>query len=304
MIRLNSLLISIILAQLTIGLIVTNTIAATIPTNPITDEAEMILSDDANTSTPEGKIKQLVEERLKAITNSDASNSANTIATFGTYGTVDQVNLNSLTITNPHTSQNFQIKLDPQPTIINLIDRGNNKITSEYIGKSVIVVGHINSKDEVKPSKITLISQISPLDKTIIGGQIEKLDTTKFKITTINGNTVTINTTKKTIYKARNQKAEPAFDDLAIGDYVFFTAKKSNKANSFTALSILVKPNNNLTAVSETPIDSPTKFDKPSSCGDGVCQNTACLSLDCPDPETVDSCPEDCQTTNNSPLAF
>lgn len=30
------------------------------------------------------------------------------------------------------------------------------------------------------------------------------------------------------------------------------------------------------------------------SCGDGVCQNTACLSTNCPKPETTENCPEDC----------
>ncbi len=32
----------------------------------------------------------------------------------------------------------------------------------------------------------------------------------------------------------------------------------------------------------------------PDSCGDGVCQNIACLSTNCPLPETVENCPEDC----------
>jgi hypothetical protein len=30
------------------------------------------------------------------------------------------------------------------------------------------------------------------------------------------------------------------------------------------------------------------------SCGDGICQNAACLSTNCPPPETPDSCPDDC----------
>lgn len=30
------------------------------------------------------------------------------------------------------------------------------------------------------------------------------------------------------------------------------------------------------------------------TCGNGRCENVACLSTDCPDPETATSCPEDC----------
>lgn len=30
------------------------------------------------------------------------------------------------------------------------------------------------------------------------------------------------------------------------------------------------------------------------SCGDGICQDVACLSTNCPPPETADSCPADC----------
>lgn len=30
-------------------------------------------------------------------------------------------------------------------------------------------------------------------------------------------------------------------------------------------------------------------------CGDGICQRIVCLSLECPCPETKESCPEDCK---------
>lgn len=33
---------------------------------------------------------------------------------------------------------------------------------------------------------------------------------------------------------------------------------------------------------------------RPESCGDGVCQEVACLSTDCPEAETAENCPEDC----------
>lgn len=52
---------------------------------------------------------------------------------------------------------------------------------------------------------------------------------------------------------------------------------------------------------SGTERDSPDSGQKaseevvaPDSCGDGICQNIACLSTNCPKPETIENCPEDC----------
>ncbi|MFH0828673.1 MAG: hypothetical protein V1907_00630 [Candidatus Kerfeldbacteria bacterium] len=36
-----------------------------------------------------------------------------------------------------------------------------------------------------------------------------------------------------------------------------------------------------------------------ASCGNGVCENVACLSTNCPKPETPDNCPEDCLSRMN-----
>ncbi|HCP08304.1 MAG TPA: hypothetical protein DIT25_00685 [Candidatus Moranbacteria bacterium] len=32
-----------------------------------------------------------------------------------------------------------------------------------------------------------------------------------------------------------------------------------------------------------------------SSCGDGICQDMACLAIGCPEPETAENCPQDCK---------
>lgn len=36
----------------------------------------------------------------------------------------------------------------------------------------------------------------------------------------------------------------------------------------------------------------------PASCGNGVCDNVACLSTNCPKPETADNCPQDCAASD------
>lgn len=48
-------------------------------------------------------------------------------------------------------------------------------------------------------------------------------------------------------------------------------------------------PSTDSTETVNQPADALT-----DSCGDGICQNAACLSTNCPPPETPDSCPDDC----------
>ncbi len=52
--------------------------------------------------------------------------------------------------------------------------------------------------------------------------------------------------------------------------------------------------------VFQIELSSSNVFPEPSaalagSCGDGICQDVACLSLDCPKPETIENCPQDCK---------
>lgn len=46
-----------------------------------------------------------------------------------------------------------------------------------------------------------------------------------------------------------------------------------------------------------TAVNSATNTERsetPASCGNGTCENVACLSTNCPTPESEENCPEDC----------
>lgn len=240
----------------------------------------------------EGATESAVIERLKKAISSDnlseAETKINQSRKRAIVGTIDSLNQNEITVLVNQGKGEAEHRHQVIYTPDTFFTRSGKSIetSSLSIGDYIIAIG-IPINESSLQADHAIVATVAPanINTQIAYATIQSID--------LKNDTVSLSplspseydvTTKVKIITPTHQKLE--LKDLSEGQKVTAVLTINTAKKTTTLSSLIVFPG---TTNSPTPVKQTS-----SSCGDGICQNVSCFGVDCPTPESAETCPADC----------
>jgi len=258
---------------------------------------QVLAQEESTSSGSVEEIQKSLQDRIKKALDENLPTAEETIQKSknrAVVGIIDSLNQGQITVRiNPNlgsAERLHHVSTSPDTSIT----KAGKDIDSEEveIGSYIIAIGLPESNDLLSANRVILSSFTKPSIYTEVAyATITAIDVDDDTVTLQNSHPQLekpLDVTKKTeIFLPTKEELE--ITDLQPGQKAVAVFTINDKKDTVTL--------NKIIAFTPTTTSTPTPTEDTqteSSCGDGVCQNVACFGLDCPDPETPETCPADC----------
>ena len=273
---------------LTLFLILTITLAL-LPLN-----LTLAQEDEATSSGTKEEIEKSLQDRIKKALNENLDTAQEVVEQSqlkAVVGVIDSLTQSQITVrVNPDTTSEYlhQVSFTSETQLT----KSGKSIDSDdlEINSYIIAIGQPSSSTLLQADRIILDTYTKPsIYVQVAYATITDIDLDNDTITLLNSHPEleeSLDITSKTNILLNGQAQE--ISDLQPNQRttVIFTVNESRDTVTLNTLIVFpLDPNN--------PTQTPTE-EQASTCGDGICQNVACFGMDCPDPETPETCPADC----------
>jgi hypothetical protein len=273
---------------LTLFLILTITLAL-LPLN-----LTLAQEDEATSSGTKEEIEKSLQDRIKKALNENLDTAQEVVEQSqlkAVVGVIDSLTQSQITVrVNPDTTSEYlhQVSFTNETQLT----KSGKSINSDdlEINSYIIAIGQPSSSTLLQADRIILDTYTKPsIYVQVAYATITDIDLDNDTITLLNSHPELeepLDITSKTNILLNGQAQE--ISDLQPNQRttVIFTVNESRDTVTLNTLIVFpLDPNN--------PTQTPTE-EQASTCGDGICQNVACFGMDCPDPETPETCPADC----------
>ncbi len=273
---------------LTLFLILTITLAL-LPLN-----LTLAQEDEATSSGTKEEIEKSLQDRIKKALNENLDTAQEVVEQSqlkAVVGVIDSLTQSQITVrVNPDTTSEYlhQVSFTNETQLT----KSGKSIDSDdlEINSYIIAIGQPSSSTLLQADRIILDTYTKPsIYVQVAYATITDIDLDNDTITLLNSHPEleeSLDITSKTNILLNGQAQE--ISDLQPNQRttVIFTVNESRDTVTLNTLIVFpLDPNN--------PTQTPTE-EQASTCGDGICQNVACFGMDCPDPETPETCPADC----------
>ena len=250
--------------------------------------------DEATSSGTKEEIEKSLQDRIKKALDENLDSAKEVVEQNqlkAVVGVIDSITQSQITVrVNPDTTAEYlhQVSFDNETELT----KANKSITSDdlEINSYIIAIGQPTSSTLLQAKRIILDTYTKPsIYSQIAYATITDIDLDNDTITLLNSHPKLeepLDITSKTNILLKGQTQE--ISDLQPNQRTtaIFTVNESR--DTVTLNTLIVFPLD-----PDSPTQTPTA-EQTSTCGDGVCQNVACFGMDCPDPETPETCPADC----------
>lgn len=273
---------------LTLFLILTITLAL-LPLN-----LTLAQEDEATSSGTKEEIEKSLQDRIKKALDENLDTAQEVVEQSqlkAVVGVIDSLTQSQITVrVNPDTTSEYlhQVSFTSETQLT----KSGQSIDSDdlEINSYIIAIGQPTSSTLLQADRIILDTYTKPsIYAQVAYATITDIDLDNDTITLLNSHPELeepLDITSKTNILLNGQAQE--ISDLQPNQRttVIFTVNESRDTVTLNTLIVFpLDPNN--------PTQTPTE-EQASTCGDGICQNVACFGMDCPDPETPETCPADC----------
>ena len=273
---------------LTLFLILTITLAL-LPLN-----LTLAQEDEATSSGTKEEIEKSLQDRIKKALDENLDTAQEVVEQSqlkAVVGVIDSLTQSQITVrVNPDTTSEYlhQVSFTSETQLT----KSGKSIDSDdlEINSYIIAIGQPSSSTLLQADRIILDTYTKPsIYAQVAYATITDIDLDNDTITLLNSHPELeepLDITSKTNILLNGQAQE--ISDLQPNQRttVIFTVNESRDTVTLNTLIVFpLDPNN--------PTQTPTE-EQASTCGDGICQNVACFGMDCPDPETPETCPADC----------
>lgn len=273
---------------LTLFLILTITLAL-LPLN-----LTLAQEDEATSSGTKEEIEKSLQDRIKKALDENLDTAQEVVEQSqlkAVVGVIDSLTQSQITVrVNPDTTSEYlhQVSFTNETQLT----KSGQSIDSDdlEINSYIIAIGQPSSSTLLQADRIILDTYTKPsIYAQVAYATITDIDLDNDTITLLNSHPELeepLDITSKTNILLNGQAQE--ISDLQPNQRttVIFTVNESRDTVTLNTLIVFpLDPNN--------PTQAPTE-EQTSTCGDGICQNVACFGMDCPDPETPETCPADC----------
>lgn len=250
--------------------------------------------DEAASSGTKEEIEKSLQDRIKKALDENLDTAKEVVEQKqlkAVVGVIDSLTQSQITVrVNPDTTAEYlhQVSFNNETQL----SKSGKSIASDdlEINSYIIAIGQPSSTTLLQAERIILDTYSKPnIYSQIAYATITDIDLDNDTITLLNSHPELeepLDVTSKTTILLNGQVQE--LSDLQPNQRVtaIFTVNKSKDTVTLNTLIVFPLDPNNPT---QTPTTKQT-----STCGDGICQNVACFGMDCPDPETPETCPADC----------
>lgn len=250
-----------------------------------------VYAQDATDSASTEEIQKSLQDRIKKALNEnlpDAENTLNQSKKRAVVGIIDSLNQNEITVLvnqgKGDAQHRHQVIYTPDTTFT----RSGRTIetTALSIGEYIIAIGTPINESSLQTSH-AIVATLVPanINTQIAYATVSNLDLKNDTLTLTPLSPTEFDVTAKTkILTPTQQKLE--LKDLSESQKVAAVLTINTTKKTTTLSSLIVFPG---ATNSPTPVTQTT-----SSCGDNICQNVSCFGVDCPTPESPETCPVDC----------
>lgn len=250
--------------------------------------------DEATSSGTKEEIEKSLQDRIKKALNENLDTAQEVVEQSqlkAVVGVIDSLTQSQITVrVNPDTTSEYlhQVSFTNETQLT----KSGKSIDSDdlEINSYIIAIGQPSSSTLLQADRIILDTYTKPsIYVQVAYATITDIDLDNDTITLLNSHPEleeSLDITSKTNILLNGQAQE--ISDLQPNQRttVIFTVNESRDTVTLNTLIVFpLDPNN--------PTQTPTE-EQASTCGDGICQNVACFGMDCPDPETPETCPADC----------
>lgn len=250
--------------------------------------------DEATSSSTKEEIEKSLQDRIKKALDENLDTAQEVVEQSqlkAVVGVIDSLTQSQITVrVNPDTTAEYlhQVSFTSETQLT----KSGKSIDSDdlEINSYIIAIGQPSSSTLLQADRIILDTYTKPsIYAQVAYATITDIDLDNDTITLLNSHPELeepLDITSKTNILLNGQAQE--ISDLQPNQRttVIFTVNKSRDTVTLNTLIVFpLDPNN--------PTQTPTE-EQASTCGDGICQNVACFGMDCPDPETPETCPADC----------
>lgn len=250
--------------------------------------------DEATSSGTKEEIEKSLQDRIKKALNENLDTAQEVVEQSqlkAVVGVIDSLTQSQITVrVNPDTTSEYlhQVSFTNETQLT----KSGKSIDSDdlEINSYIIAIGQPSSSTLLQADRIILDTYTKPsIYVQVAYATITDIDLDNDTITLLNSHPELeepLDITSKTNILLNGQAQE--ISDLQPNQRttVIFTVNESRDTVTLNTLIVFpLDPNN--------PTQAPTE-EQTSTCGDGICQNVACFGMDCPDPETPETCPADC----------
>lgn len=250
--------------------------------------------DEATSSGTKEEIEKSLQDRIKKALDENLDTAQEVVEQSqlkAVVGVIDSLTQSQITVrVNPDTTSEYlhQVSFTNETQLT----KSGKSINSDdlEINSYIIAIGQPSSSTLLQADRIILDTYTKPsIYVQVAYATITDIDLDNDTITLLNSHPELeepLDITSKTNILLNGQAQE--ISDLQPNQRttVIFTVNESRDTVTLNTLIVFpLDPNN--------PTQAPTE-EQTSTCGDGICQNVACFGMDCPDPETPETCPADC----------
>lgn len=250
--------------------------------------------DEATSSGTKEEIEKSLQDRIKKALDENLDTAQEVVEQSqlkAVVGVIDSLTQSQITVrVNPDTTSEYlhQVSFTNETQLT----KSGQSIDSDdlEINSYIIAIGQPSSSTLLQADRIILDTYTKPsIYVQVAYATITDIDLDNDTITLLNSHPELeepLDITSKTNILLNGQAQE--ISDLQPNQRttVIFTVNESRDTVTLNTLIVFpLDPNN--------PTQTPTE-EQASTCGDGICQNVACFGMDCPDPETPETCPADC----------
>ncbi len=250
--------------------------------------------DEATSSSTKEEIEKSLQDRIKKALDENLDTAQEVVEQSqlkAVVGVIDSLTQSQITVrVNPDTTAEYlhQVSFTSETQLT----KSGKSIDSDdlEINSYIIAIGQPSSSTLLQADRIILDTYTKPsIYAQVAYATITDIDLDNDTITLLNSHPELeepLDITSKTNILLNGQAQD--ISDLQPNQRttVIFTVNKSRDTVTLNTLIVFpLDPNN--------PTQTPTE-EQTSTCGDGICQNVACFGMDCPDPETPETCPADC----------
>lgn len=273
---------------LTLFLILTITLAL-LPLN-----LTLAQEDEATSSGTKEEIEKSLQDRIKKALDENLDTAQEVVEQSqlkAVVGVIDSLTQSQITVrVNPDTTSEYlhQVSFTSETQLT----KSGKSIDSDdlEINSYIIAIGQPTSSTLLQADRIILDTYTKPsIYAQVAYATITDIDLDNDTITLLNSHPELeepLDITSKTNILLNGQAQEISDLQPHQRTTVIFTVNESRDTVTLNTLIVFpLDPNN--------PTQAPTE-EQTSTCGDGICQNVACFGMDCPDPETPETCPADC----------
>lgn len=250
--------------------------------------------DEATSSGTKEEIEKSLQDRIKKALDENLDTAQEVVEQSqlkAVVGVIDSLTQSQITVrVNPDTTSEYlhQVSFTNETQLT----KSGKSIDSDdlEINSYIIAIGQPSSSTLLQADRIILDTYTKPsIYVQVAYATITDIDLDNDTITLLNSHPELeepLDITSKTNILLNGQAQE--ISDLQPNQRttVIFTVNESRDTVTLNTLIVFpLDPNN--------PTQTPTE-EQASTCGDGICQNVACFGMDCPNPETPETCPADC----------